>query len=115
MGAAEIMKARLRADLKAAMQNKRAVEMKTLRMLLGAIDNAEAVPVEQPRTYVTHAFGAGTAEVARRNLSDEDLQALLAREIASRRATAEEMTRLGRPDRAEPLTVEAAIIAQYLR
>jgi uncharacterized protein YqeY len=107
------LKARLRGDLKTAMQAKRAVEMKALRGLLGAIDNAQAVPVAETR-YVARKFGDESVEVARIALSDEDLRALLVREAAAHREAAAEMARFGRADRAGALEAEAAIVERYL-
>jgi uncharacterized protein YqeY len=109
----ETVKAQLRADIKAAMQARRGDETKTLRALLGAIDNAEAVPVAPTRGYVSHAFGDPAAEVARRVLTAADVDAVIAREIDERQTAADEFERLGRVDRAEMLRAEAVVIARY--
>jgi uncharacterized protein YqeY len=108
------MKLRLRSDLKAAMQAKRAVEMKALRALLGAIDNAQSVPVPETRGYVSRAFGDESGEVPRLALSGDALRAVIAREAASHRAAAAEMALFGRTERAEALDAEAEIVERYL-
>ena len=114
MDPVDTITARLRGDLKAAMQAKRAGEMKVLRTLLGAIDNAQAVPVAETRGYVSRAFGDASVEVPRLALSAEDIKAIFAREAASCRAAAAEMARFGQADRAATLEAEAAIVDRYL-
>jgi len=47
------MKVRLRADLRAAMKDRRAVEAKVIRALIAALDNAEA-----PSEHAGRAGGA---------------------------------------------------------
>jgi uncharacterized protein YqeY len=103
------MKARLRADLKLAMQAKRAAEIQAIRNLLGAIDNAEAVPIAEQRGN----GGENATEMPRLILSEAQLQALLLREVAALQAAADEMQRLGRDDRAEALRTEADVVAGY--
>jgi uncharacterized protein YqeY len=114
MDPVDSMTARLRGDLKAAMQGKRTVEVKVLRTLLGAIDNAQAVPVAEPRGYVSRAFGDASDEVPRLALSAEDIQAIFAREAESCRAAAAAIAPFGQADRAAALEAEAAIIDLYL-
>jgi uncharacterized protein YqeY len=114
-GEADALKKRLRADLAAAMREKRGVATAALRALLAAIDNAEAVPVpEGAQRYVSHAFGGGSNEVPRRNLSHTDLEAVIARELAERRDAAAELERLAQHGRAQTLRAEAEIVAGYL-
>ncbi len=116
MTSVDALKARLRADLKGAMQARRVGETQALRTLLAAIDNAQAVPVEdRGPAHAARAFGDGTGEVPRLDLSDDDVQALLAREAESRRAAAAEMARLGQADRAAALAAEAEIVLRYRR
>jgi uncharacterized protein YqeY len=112
--AAGALKACLRADLKAAMQARRGDETALLRMLIGVIDNAEAVPVpEIERRYTEQNFGEGANELPRRVLDDAMIAALLAEEIASRNAAADQFERGGQPDRAAALRMQAAWIARY--
>jgi uncharacterized protein len=113
--AAGALIARLRADLRAAMREKRPLETSILRTLIAAIDHAQAVPDTDPRSHTRfHRFGEGANEAPRRSLTAADLAELLGKEIAERTEAAAEMDRHGRADRAERLRGEAAIIAAYL-
>ncbi len=84
-----------------------------MRGLIAAIDNAEAVPVERTAPLIPLRFGDG-AEVARRELSQAEVRALLAQEAVARTAAAGEMARRGRVDRAQTLHAEAALVSRYL-
>ncbi len=106
---------RLRADLKAAMQARARQEADVLRALIGAVDNAQSVPVDPARKASDVAvFGDRSIEVPRKSLDADDLRVILEREIAEREAAAQEMERVGRTDRAEILRAEAGIVARYL-
>lgn len=107
---AAALKERLRADLKTAMREKRADEVALLRKLIAALDNAEAVPTEG---YRPRALDDSRGDVARRQLDGAEVDALLAHEIAERRAAAEEFDRRGRPDDAVRLAREAELIGRY--
>ncbi|WP_026874265.1 GatB/YqeY domain-containing protein [Jiangella gansuensis] len=90
------LKDRLRADLTTAMRAKDDVRKSTLRMVLAAI---------------------GTEEVAgseARELTDDEVTAVLTRETKRRREAAEAFRSGGRPDSAEQEEAEAAVIADYL-
>jgi hypothetical protein len=116
---AEILRTRLRGDLRAAMKGQRRDEMAALRTLIAAIDNAESVedasPLPQPSSeHVAGALpGLGAADAARRSLSERDLQRIIEAELWERDAQAEKLTRLGRADDASRLRIEAAVIARY--
>jgi len=99
---------RLRDDLKAAMRARSDAEVRLLRALGAAIDNAEAVPLgdEELRRFAD-------GEMARRELSDTDIAQLLARERSERFEAAADFDRLGRAVEAERLRVEAELIARY--
>jgi len=106
---------RLRADLKAAMQTRAREEAAVLRALIGAVDNAQSIPLD-PAFKPAHmgVFGDPSLEVPRRSLGEAELQQILQHEIAEREAAAREMARVGRVDRAEMLRAEIAIVARYL-
>ncbi len=107
--------AMLKADLRTAMRERKAAEVTTLRGLISAIDNAQAVPVgDRHDTYVFHAFGDSAVEVPRRALSHDDLRALIEAEIRSRNDAAEDYRRLGRADKAQELMEEVQILGRYL-
>src|SRR5262245_10662417 len=92
--AAMAMKLRLRDDLRAAMAGKRTAEVAVLRSLLGALDQAEAVAVAAPgRGYVSLKFGDPAAEVPRKQLSPEEVRAVVRHERNELRAAADEYAR----------------------
>jgi len=108
------LKERLRADLKAAMQAKATDEVRLLRTLIAALDNAEAVPVERaPGDALPRAFGDGSNEVARRQLDAPAVDALLAAEAQSRLDAAADYDRHGRAEDADRLRREAELIGGY--
>jgi len=109
--AAQALRQRLRADIKAAMQARDGTGTRLLRALLAAIDNAQAVPAEPPA--LPNRFGQGTSEVPRRALTEATLHAVLAAEIAERERAADEIARHGRPDDAARLRAEAAVVRRY--
>ena len=111
MSAGEL-KERLRADLKAAMQERRSADVAVIRTVIAAIDNAEAQPIEgfEERIRLREAVG----EVGRRELDAAALDELLDAEARSRLAAAEDYERHGRGDDAARLRQEADLIARYL-
>ncbi len=112
---AAAMRLRLQHDLRAAMRGRRVAEVKLLRVLIAALDNAEAVPMtDAHQKYAVLAFGDGSAEVPRRVLSATDVRAILEHEQADRRVAAAELERVGRPDVAAERLAEVDLIAGYL-
>ncbi|MFC7490393.1 MULTISPECIES: GatB/YqeY domain-containing protein [unclassified Knoellia] len=94
-----------------------------LRSALSAIDNAEAVPTDDVETasfgtddspIAGAAIGAGATEAARRELTPEDVRALLHREVEERREASTEVEADGHRDRAEDLRREAAVLDAFL-
>src|SRR6266568_4664170 len=90
------LKDRLRTDLTAAMKARDAVRTRTLRMVLTSITNEEV---------------AGNAA---RDLSDDEVLRLLAREARRRREAAEAFAAAGRTDQAAAERAEDQILAGYL-
>ncbi|MDR1807586.1 MAG: GatB/YqeY domain-containing protein [Propionibacteriaceae bacterium] len=90
------LKARLRTDLTAAMKAKEAFATQTLRMALAAIANEEV------------------AGKAARELTDQEEQQVVTREVRKRRESAEVYAGAGRPELAEKEAQEADFLAQYL-
>ena len=109
---ATALKLRLRGDLKAAMQARAADEVRLLRTLIAALDNAEAVSVEAG-PYTFRALGDPSGEVPRRELDDEAVDRLLAAEIEARLAAADDYERHGETGEAERLRSEAGLVARY--
>ena len=110
--AAHDIKTRMRADLKAAMAARQSAAVATLRTLIAAIDNSEAPAA--PQTAQTHDFLSGSAEVARLELSREDIDRILRVEIAEREAAATQMDELGQTTRAADLRAASALTRTYL-
>lgn len=109
------MKVRLRQDLLLAIRGRLKARVRVIRNLVAALDNAEAVPIgDQHARYVVHTFGDKVAEVPRLTLSSADVAQILAREIAARQEAALQMTSLSRSAEAEELSLEAAIIEEYV-
>jgi uncharacterized protein len=90
------LKDRLRTDLTASMKARERLRSSTLRMLLTAVTNAEV---------------AGKTQ---RELSDEDLVAVLSTEAKRRREAAAAYDEAGRADSADKERAESDIIAGYL-
>lgn len=90
------MKDRLRADLSTAIKSRSTITVATLRMALSAITTEEV---------------AGTAA---RELSDQEVLAVLAREAKKRREAAEAFAAAGRDELASRERAEGEVLAHYL-
>lgn len=111
------LRARLRAALPVAMKARDRSATAALRSALGAIDNAEAVDGSGIRAGAIEnsAVGLGTAERARRHLTESDIAAIVRTEIDERRTAADEYATLsGGADRAASLRAETATLAAHL-
>jgi uncharacterized protein YqeY len=109
---ADALKQRLRADLTAAMRERKPAEVAVIRTLIAAIDNAEAQPIEAFEQRLRRREVVG--EVGRRELDPAALDEVLAAEAGARLAAAEDYERHGRSDDAARLRREANLIARYL-
>nr|WP_276508499.1 GatB/YqeY domain-containing protein [Modestobacter muralis] len=90
------MKDRLRTDLTTAMKGRDELTTATLRMVLSAV-TAEEVSGKEAR-----------------QLSDEEVQAVLRREAKKRREAAEAFAGAGRAEQAERERAEEGVVAAYL-
>jgi uncharacterized protein len=90
------LKDRLRADLTAAMKARDEVRTRTLRMVLTSVTNEEV---------------AGDSA---RELSDDEVLRLLAREARRRREAADAFAAAGRADQAAAERAEDQVLAEYL-
>jgi uncharacterized protein YqeY len=90
------LKDRLQADLTTSMKARDELTTATLRMVLTAIGNEEV------------------AGKAARQLSDDEVLKVIAREAKKRREAADAFTSGGRPDRAERELAEGAVLDGYL-
>jgi hypothetical protein len=89
------LREQLMADLKEAMRTGDEVRRSTLRMLLAAIVNAEKEP------------GAG-------ELTDEDILAIIRRQVKQRRDSIEQYKKGGRSDLVAQEEAELAVLLEYL-
>ena len=90
------LKERLRADLNAAMRARDQVRMRTLRLALTSITNEEV------------------AGASARDLTDDEVLRVLAREARKRREAAEAFSAAGRSDQAAAERAEGEVLAGYL-
>lgn len=110
----------MRTSLKAAMRGRDTLAVSALRSGLAAIDNAEAVPT-QPTPFgddespiAGAAIGVGATEAGRRELTLEDVHAVLRAEITERHEAIKEIEAAGRADRASDLRHEADVLESVL-
>lgn len=114
------LRARLRGALTPAMKARDAAAVAALRSALAAIDNAEAVSVTEAPPTTTEgpiakaAVGLGAGEGVRRDLDEAQMVAIVAAEVAERRAVAVEYDRSGAAERAARLRAEADVLAAHL-
>lgn len=113
------LQARLRADLLAARKARDTAATAVLRSTLGAIANAEALPVAEAALsgegpIAGAATGVGATEAARRDLTDDDIRGIISAEQAERRAAATDIESHGAGEKAEQLRAEAELLAAYL-
>lgn len=102
----------MQADLKAAMKARDSSRVAVLRATLGALANAEAIePLSGP---ISLTAAAGSTEVARRELSDAEVRAVIERERAELLAAAAEREGLGLPEDAADLRAQAEVLGSYL-
>jgi uncharacterized protein YqeY len=112
---------RARTWLTEAVRSRDTVTVSALRNVLSAIANAEAVPLpasDAPTTALSEhvagaAVGVGSAEAARRELSDDEVAEIVRGEIAEHHAAVEALG--GRGERAERLRAEAVVLEVLLQ
>ena len=123
----EVLRSAMRADLVAAMKERRREVVAVLRTALAALDDAEAVAAPAAQSSVQggqspvqggHVAGArvgvGSTEVERRVLSLADVRAVLEAQIAERTVEAERYDTYGQHDAANRLRREAGVLGAYL-
>ncbi|MFD5634665.1 GatB/YqeY domain-containing protein [Streptomyces sp. NPDC058122] len=90
------LKSKLQEDLNAAIKGRDELRSSTIRLTLSAITNEEV------------------AGKTKRELSDEEVQKVIAREAKKRREAAEAFAQGGRPESAERERAEGEVLAVYL-
>lgn len=116
---AEHWRTDLRAALTAAMKRRDSVTTSAARSALAAIDNAEApdvasAPAVEHGAIAGGVAGLGRGEVSRRQLSADELVAIVSREVSDRRAAATHYRDVGMADRADTLDAEAEVLDAWL-
>jgi uncharacterized protein YqeY len=109
----------LRDALLTARKQRDAARVSALRSAMSAIDNAETpddagVDAPASATIAGGVVGLGAAEVARRELSDTQIRALLRAEVEERLAAAQQVSTGGHHERADTLRAEAAVLTDLL-
>ena len=99
---ADEWRTRLRDALLSARKDRDATRTSALRSALSAIDNAETPTTSTSRrrragTIAGGVVGLGASEVARRQLSDEQIRELISAEVDGRLTAADEFTAGGHP------------------
>jgi uncharacterized protein len=100
----------LKVDLKKAMKARQPHTVSTLRTVLGAIDNAEAVDVD---TSIVPLTGI-TRDVPRKVLSEADMEAILRAEVDDLQSALVHYEAGGRADEAEILREKLNALLPYL-
>jgi uncharacterized protein YqeY len=103
---------RMRGDLTAALKARDKAAVTALRTALAAVANAEAVPASDK--YQEPVPGR-SYEAARRELTADEVQAIVRAEAAERQSAIEEFESLGLHGDAERLRAELAVLGRYLR
>lgn len=104
------LRERLESDLKTAMRERDRTRVSILRTTMSALSNAEAVDSSTSRPQQ----GVYAAEVARRELTDDEILAVLERERAELLASVGEYAAGGQHDAAAELRSKVAVLARYI-
>jgi uncharacterized protein YqeY len=110
---------RLRDALRTAVKARDKVAMAALRSTLGLLDNADAAdladaPPMEPGRIAGGVHGLGAGEVARREVSEEQLVHMVREEVARWEALAADYECAGQAEHAARLHAEAAVITALL-
>jgi hypothetical protein len=117
---AAALRATLRRDLTAAMKARDPDAVAVLRTAIAGIDNAEAVAAPQAAPAATSAHiagaraGLGAAEASRRQLTGDEIQAILGGQLAEYSREADRYADHGQPAAAERLRNQAGLLSRYL-
>jgi uncharacterized protein YqeY len=112
------VRGRMRQALPEAMRARDQVAVSALRATLAALDNAEAVPVAEAESrglaVEQTPIGAGTAEAARRELTESAVLDIVRAEAAERLEAAAQLTAPAHAARATRLRAEAIVLLRFL-
>lgn len=107
------LREQMKMDLIQAMKTQERATVATLRSVLAAIDNAEAVPVRESKASVEPIAGKSN-EVPRKVLSADEIRQIVQRERDERQHASVTYGQLGQKAEAARLQKAAALIATYL-
>jgi uncharacterized protein YqeY len=112
------LRVHMRQALPEAMRARDKAAVSALRATLAALDNAEAVPVDEAVTRGTaleqSPVGAGATEAARRELSERAVVDIVRAEAAERLDVAARLTAPAHAGRAARLRAEADVLLRLL-
>jgi hypothetical protein len=113
------LRVRLRRALPEAMRARDKVAVSALRATLAALDNAEAVPLDDAALRGGSALeqspvGVGATEAVRRELSEGDVERIVRAEAGERLEVAAGLTAPAHAERAALLRAEAAVLLRIL-
>jgi uncharacterized protein len=117
------LRAQLGEDLRAAMKGRDGTRAAAVRSLIAALDNASAVPLDDPQAAPLGAAplaAPGTPaahrsrEVPRKTLSEDDVLEVLAMELTERRSAALSLEKHGCYEEATLVRAELEIIEVYV-
>lgn len=109
-----LLREQMKADLTQAMKARQRATVTTLRSVLAAIDNAEAIPVIEPAFPAEPVLGQ-QHEAPRKRLSAEDIREIVQREMDAHCAASVKYANLGLQAEAERLQNAATLLAGYLQ
>ena len=104
------LRQQLRVDLREALKAREKEAVTALRILLAAIDNAEAVPTDPSFVPIT----GRTNDVPRKLLTEADVQQILQAEAIKQREALAECERLGQDEAAKQIRTELVVMSRYL-
>lgn len=107
------LREQMKADLRSAMKARATEDVATLRSVLAAIDNAEAVPMVSSASSVEPVIGKSN-DVPRKLLSPADIRQLVQHEVTERQHASATYAQLGEAAAAERLQRAATLLAAYL-
>ena len=111
------LRGRMSSALTEAMRARDKVAVSALRSALSAVANAEAVAIDtMPRAGAVEsaAVGAGAADAPRRRLTEADVRLIVGAEVAEHDRSAAHLRDAGRPDDADRVAAQAAVLRELL-
>src|SRR5262245_15214255 len=112
------LRVRMRQALPEAMRARDKAAVSALRATLAAVDNAEALPVDEAETrglaLEESPVGAGATEQVRRELSECVVAGIVRAEANERLAVAAQLTSPAHADRVARLRAEATVLLRLL-